>query len=191
MHEHPKGRSPRRRIASLTAALALASAVGMAIAPAAGAAFTAPSTADGPLHTAVGSKPVAAVVVEATTITLEVPTGSVLGNDVTVTALLRTKGGAVLAGEHLSLLLDGNSVRSDKSDATGKVALVIAAKDLTEARAYAVEVTFSGAHGLAASSATATLTILSAAIQIRTVPARCHYPAGSRREVLSRRRIVS
>lgn len=171
MYDHSARKPPRRRIASLTAALALVSAVAMAVAPAAAAAFHQPSAVDGPLPTVVGSRPVAAVVAAATSITLEVPTGSVLGNDVTVTALLRTRSGSVIAGEHLSLLLDGGSVRSDKTDATGKVPLVIPAKDLAEARAYAVEVVFSGAHALAASSATATLTILSAAIQVRTVPA--------------------
>ena len=74
-------------------------------------------------------------------------------------------------GERLSLLLDGNQVRGDKTDPPGRSRSSIAAKDLTEARSYAVEVTFGGARGLAASSATATLTILAAAIQIRTVPA--------------------
>jgi hypothetical protein len=165
MHELSASLSPRRRVASITAAVALACALGMALAPAAAAALSSQPT---PL---ARPKPAAPIVVLATSIKLEVPTGSVLGNDVTVSAALTTQGGAPVAGEHLSLLLDGNQVRSDKTDATGKVPLVIAAKDLNEARAYAVQVTFGGAHGLAASSASATVTILAAAIQIHTIPA--------------------
>jgi hypothetical protein len=165
MHEIAASLSPRRRVASITAAVALACSVAMALAPAAAAALSSQPTPVAKPKTA------APTVALATSIKLEVPTGSVLGNDVTVTAALSLQGGGAVADEHLSLILDGNQVRSDKTDATGKVPLVIAAKDLNEARAYAVQVTFGGAHGRAPSSATATLTILAAAIQIRTVPA--------------------
>lgn len=165
MYEPSASKSPRRRVLSLTAALSLLWAVGMAFGPAAAAAFSA---ARSPV--AAISKANAAVVVLPTEITLEVPTGSVLGNDVTIKAQLRTRGGPIIADERLVLLLDGSQVRSDKTDAAGNVSLVIPAKNLTEARSYAVLVTFGGAHGLAPSSATATLTILAAAIQIRTVP---------------------
>lgn len=164
MREH-LAKSPSRRFGAFGATMALACAIGLAIAPVAGAATLSQQTATSP------STPPAAVVVSATVVTLEVPTGSVLGNDVTVPATLKTKGGQPVVGEHVSLLLDGAGVRSDKTDATGKVPLVIPAKDLNEARAYAVEVVFSGAHALAPSSATATLTILAAAIQIHTIPA--------------------
>ncbi|MGZ6272898.1 MAG: hypothetical protein ACXWM8_01200 [Candidatus Limnocylindrales bacterium] len=165
MHELSASLSPRRRVASITTAVALACSLGMALAPAAAAALSSQ-----PISSA-GPKAAAPIPIVATVIKLEVPTGSVLGNDVTVGASLTTQGGQPIVGEHLSLLLDGNQVRSDKTDATGKVPLVIAAKDVNEARAYAVQVTFGGARGLAASTANATLTILAAGIQFRTVPA--------------------
>ncbi len=165
MHELSASLSPRRRVASITAAVALACSLGLALAPAAAAALSSQ-----PIPLA-GTRAAAPIPIVATVIKLEVPTGSVLGNDVTVGASLTTQGGQPIVGEHLSLLLDGNQVRSDKTDTTGKVPLVIAAKDISEARAYAVQVTFGGARGLAASSANATLTILAAGIQFRTVPA--------------------
>jgi hypothetical protein len=109
-------------------------------------------------------------VVDVPTVTgVEVPTGSVLGSDVSVVAVLPTRTGTPLS-EHVTLNLDGNQVRGDRTDATGKVTLIIPAKYLLEARAYTVQVVFAGAHGLAPSAAQATLTILAAAIQIQTVP---------------------
>ncbi len=162
MYEHSAGKSHRRWVLSLTAALSVFWAVGLAAGPAAAAAISAPSPV-------AKSQPVAAEV-SPTLLTIEVPTGSVLGSDVTVTASLKTTGGAIVADEHLALLLDGSQVRSDKTDAAGNVQLIIPGKYLGEAREYAVDVVFGGTHSLAASSATATLTILAAAIQIKTVP---------------------
>jgi hypothetical protein len=157
----------RKRILSFTAALSIIWALVSAVAPAVSFAATqAPGASGG---TSPGSRPVGAVVVLPTAMTIEVPSGSVIGSDVAVGVLLRTKGGIALS-EHVSLTLDGAAVRSDKTDTTGKVSLVIPAKDLPEARAYSVQVVFAGAHGLAPSTATATLTILSAAIQFDTVP---------------------
>ena len=165
MHKFAASLSPRRRIVSATAALAIVWAIGFSVAPAAAAGLS--------LHAPNGgsARHTAAVPVAPTDVALQVPTGSILGNDVTVTATLRTRAGKVVGGQHLSLLLDGIQVRSDKADANGKLVFVIPARNLVEARAYNVVVTFGGAHGLAASSATATLTILAAAIQIHTVPA--------------------
>jgi hypothetical protein len=115
------------------------------------------------------SRPVDAVIVLPTVLSVEVPSGSVIGSDVAVAALLKTKTGVALS-EHVTLLLDGAQIRSDKTDTTGKVSLVIPAKDLIEARSYAIQVVFAGAHGLAPATTSASLTILSAAIQLDTVP---------------------
>jgi hypothetical protein len=106
----------------------------------------------------------------ATSLSVEIPTGSAIGRDVTITAVLRNRFGQVLVGEHVSLLLDGVAVKSDKTDTQGSVSLAVPGKKLDTARAYAVQVVFAGSHGLAPSSTSATLTILAAAIQIQTVP---------------------
>jgi hypothetical protein len=124
----------------------------------------------------VGAPPVkrpstAATVTLATSLTVETPTGSVIGKDVAITAVLRDRLGHVLPDEHVALALDGTEVRSDKTDATGSLTLTIPGKKLDTARDYAILVTFGGSHGYAPSSKTATLTILAAAIQIQTVPA--------------------
>jgi hypothetical protein len=103
-------------------------------------------------------------------VTVEVPTGSVIGQDVTLVAQLKTKGGQVVAGEHLTLQVDGAPLRADKTDTNGKIQFLIPGKKLSEARTYPIAVIFGGAHGLAASFSNETLTILSAAIQVQTVP---------------------
>ncbi len=107
----------------------------------------------------------------ATSLTVETPTGSVIGKDVAITAVLHYKTGQGLPDERVSLSLDGTEVRSDKTDAQGSVTLIVPGKTLAEARAYAVLVAFNGSHGFAPSTAKATLTVLAAAIQIQTVPA--------------------
>ncbi len=106
----------------------------------------------------------------ATTVTLEVPTGSVLGKAVTVVAVLKDASGNPLGGQHLSLFLEGQEIRSDKTDNNGQISFVILGNKFLQARQYSLGVLFSGTHGLAGSTATDTLTILSAAIQIQTVP---------------------
>jgi hypothetical protein len=110
------------------------------------------------------------VKVVGTNVKVEVPTGSILGKDVTVSATLRNRSGAVLGGQHISLFLDNAELRSDKTDNHGQVAFIIQGKRLNEARAYAIRVVFGGSHGFGASSVDAVLTILSAAIQIQTIP---------------------
>lgn len=163
----------RKRILPISAALAIAWAVASAAAPAVGFAVSqGPGTygsGHGPTIQTAGGGVEHAVVVLPTVMTLEVPSGSVIGSDVAVGVLLRTKSGIALS-EHVVLTLDGQQVRSDKTDTTGKVSLIIPAKDLTEAKSYSIAVAFGGAHGLAPATATGTLTILSAAIQIDTVP---------------------
>jgi hypothetical protein len=106
-----------------------------------------------------------------TSLSLAIPTGSPLGNDVSVTASLKDASGRPIAGQHLALMLDGVQLKSDDSDPTGHVAFSIPGKKLNQAGGYAVEATFSGSHGYSASAANATLTVVAAAIQIRTVPA--------------------
>ena len=106
-----------------------------------------------------------------TSLSLAIPTGSPLGNDVAVTASLKDASGRPIAGQHLALMLDGVQLKSDDSDPTGHVAFSIPGKKLNQAGGYAVEATFSGSHGYSASAANATLTVVAAAIQIRTVPA--------------------
>jgi hypothetical protein len=106
-----------------------------------------------------------------TSLSLAIPTGSPLGNDVAVTASLKDAAGHPMPGQHLALTLDGVQLKSDDSDPTGHVAFSIPGKKLNQAGGYAVQATFSGSHGYSASAANATLTIVAAAIQIRTVPA--------------------
>jgi hypothetical protein len=157
----------RRRLAALTTAFSVAWALALALAPAPLAAFNAPS---GPPAQPVLQVRGATIPVLSTAVTVEVPTGSVIGQDVTLVAQLNTHAGQVIAGEHLTLEVDGAPLRADKTDVQGKIQFLIPGKKLSEARDYPIVVIFSGAHGLAASYANATLTILAAAIQIQTVP---------------------
>jgi hypothetical protein len=160
----------RKRILSITAAFSILWAIATAAAPAVSlGAATTPGGSTGP-GPGPGGKLLATVPLLPTILTIEVPSGSVIGSDVAIGVLLRTKTGIALS-EHVSLSLDGAQVRSDKTDTTGKVSLVIPAKDLIEARAYAIQVVFAGARGLAPATANGTLTVLAAAIQFDTVPA--------------------
>jgi hypothetical protein len=146
------------------AVLATAAAVGLAAAPAVCAA-----SVSAPGSTGVERDPTAAAAV-ATSIALTVPSDGVIGRDTTVTATLRDRSGQPVVDERVSLTLDGNQVRSAKTDTQGNASLVVPGKSLSEARDYKVVASFSGTHGLAPSSTIATLTILEAAIQIQTVP---------------------
>ena len=105
-----------------------------------------------------------------TTISIELPSASVLGAPVTVVAVLKDSKGAAVAGKHLSLFLDTQSLTGAQTDASGRASFVIPAKNLTLASSYAVGILFSGAHGLGGSVAAANMSVLDAAIQIRTVP---------------------
>lgn len=163
MNELSRRLPVRRRRTSLAAAIAVAVIVLMALAPA-----VAASPIGAGLQTqaarAAAARPVA------TAVKVVVPTGGVLGSDVTVVATLRNRSGAVLANQHLSLYLDNVSLRSDKTDAHGSVSFIIPGKKLNVARSYAVRVAFAGSHGYSASAVDAALTILAAAVQIHTVP---------------------
>jgi hypothetical protein len=152
----------RRMVGSLAATTALLAVVFMTLAPAVAAA--------GGGGKAVHPARAAAAAKTGTSIKIEVPTGTIIGKDVTVIAVLRSRSGAPLAGEHLSLWVDNASLRSDKTDAQGSISFVIPGKKLGEARDYPIRVVYSGSHTLLASSATDTLTVLEAAIQIQTVP---------------------
>jgi hypothetical protein len=167
MYSLSKRLPSRRRLATLAAAFSLAGAVVLALAPAALAAFSPPPA---PPVQPVLQVRAATIPTLATAVTVEVPTGSVIGQDVTVLAQLKTQAGQVLAGEHITLQVDGAPLRTDKTDAQGKIQFVVQGKKLNEARAFPIVVVFGGSHGLAASYANSTLTILSAAIQIQTVP---------------------
>lgn len=105
-----------------------------------------------------------------TSLSLALPTGSALGQDVAVTAILNDGSGRPIAGQHLALMLDGVPLKSDSSNPNGQVAFSIPGKKLDQAGTYAVQATFPGSHGYAASAANATLTVEAAAIQIVTVP---------------------
>jgi hypothetical protein len=106
----------------------------------------------------------------ATVITAEVPTGSILGKNVVVGAILKDRAGNRLAGEHLALFIEGVQLQSQSTDAQGLASFAILGKRLDQARAYRLTVVFSGSHGFAASTVNVNLTILAAAIQIQTVP---------------------
>jgi hypothetical protein len=166
MYPLPKRLPSRRRLATLATGFSVAWAVALALAPASLAAFNSLAVPGQP-HIQVRA---AAIPVLSTAVTVEVPTGSVIGQDVTLVAQLKTHGGQVIAGEHLTLQVDGAPLRADKTDTQGKIQFVIPGKKLSEARDYPIVVVFAGAHGLAASDSSETLTILSAAIQIQTVP---------------------
>jgi hypothetical protein len=105
-----------------------------------------------------------------TLVSLQIPTGSVVGRDVIVVAVLRDANGGLLAGQHLTFYLDGTAFRSDKTDANGRVSFTILGKVLAQARVYQVGVLFAGSHGYSGSSLADKLTILNAAIQVVTVP---------------------
>jgi hypothetical protein len=153
----------KRRIASLAAMWALVAVVAMAMAP------TSLATAGG---SGRSTRPITAAKVQpiATRVTVDVPSGSAIGKDVTVTASLRNRAGAPLGGQHVSLFLDNTELRSDRTDNQGSITFVIQGKKLDEARAYAVRVVYGGSHGFLPSAVDATLTILSASIQIQTIP---------------------
>jgi len=112
----------------------------------------------------------AATVPVASVLTAEVPTGSVLGKNVIVGAILKDRSGAPLAGEHLTLFIEGTQLQSQATDAQGVASFTILGKRLDQARDYRLTVVFSGTHGFAPSTVNVTLTILAAAIQIQTVP---------------------
>ena len=186
MRPNPKGTPSRlRRSASLLAVLAM-SLVALSIGvPAAMAApnpvAPAPAVAaqPAPLPTSTPTptptipplpKPTVTKGV-ATQISLEVPTGGIIGKDVTVVAVLRDRAGGRIAGEHLGLFLDGAQIHSAITDSHGTISFTILGKKLEQARAYEVGILFGGSHGWAGSTTRATLTILNAAIQIVTVPA--------------------
>jgi hypothetical protein len=105
-----------------------------------------------------------------TSVSLSIPTGSPLGSDVTVTATIKDTSGRRLAGQRLAIWLEAAQLKTDVSNAAGQVAFLIPGRKLDQARAYAVEAVFSGSHGYLASSATSTLSVIMAAIEIRTVP---------------------
>ena len=102
--------------------------------------------------------------------TLQVPSGGVIGQDVTVVATLKTTGGAPLANQHLTLSLDNVQIKSDRTDAHGSLSIVISGKKLAVAKTYALVVSFPGTHLYLPSSASAKLNVLTAGIQIQTVP---------------------
>jgi hypothetical protein len=166
MYQPPKRLPSRRRLATLATGCSVAWAVALAMAPASLAAFTPPAA---PVQPVLQVR-AATIPTLTTEVTVEVPTGSVIGQDVTLVAALKTKAGQVIAGEHLTLEVDGAPLRADKTDAQGKIQFLIPGKKLIEARDYPIVVIFGGAHGLAASFTNETLSILSAAIQIQTVP---------------------
>ena len=168
MYSLPKRLTSRRKLTVLVSGLSVVWAVALALAPVSLAAFHAPQAA--PVAPALQVR-AATTPTLATDVTVEVPTGSVIGQDVNLVAQLKTRAGQVIAGEHLTLQVDGAPLRADKTDAQGKIQFLIPGKKLSEARDYPIVVIFGGAHALTASFANATLTILAAAIQIQTVPA--------------------
>jgi hypothetical protein len=106
-----------------------------------------------------------------TSVSLSIPTGSPLGADVTVGAVLKDAAGRAVFGQRIALMLDGTQIKSDDTGPGGLVSFLIPGHKLDQARAYTVQAVFSGSHGYLASAVTSTLTVLSAAIEIRTVPA--------------------
>jgi hypothetical protein len=108
---------------------------------------------------------------KSTAISLSVPSGSQLGQDVTVTEAIADSSGSPLAGQHLALMLDGSQLNGDLSDAGGHVSYSISGKRFKQAGAYVVQANFSGSPGYASSTAQETLTVIPAAIQIQTLPA--------------------
>jgi hypothetical protein len=105
-----------------------------------------------------------------TGITLQIPTGGEIGQDVNVVATLRDAYGHRLADERLALFLDGGQIKSADTGSGGQVEFTIPGHKLDTARGYAVMVSFSGTHGYLASSTQSTLTVLAAAVQIVSVP---------------------
>ena len=168
MYSLSKRLPSRRRLATvLVSGFSVAWALALALAPASLASFS--PLAAPPVHPVLQVR-AATTPTLTTAVTVEVPTGSVIGQDVTLAAQLKTRAGQVVAGEHLTLQIDGAPLRTDKTDAQGKIQFVIPGKKLSEARDYPIVVIFGGSRGLTASFANATLTILAAAIQIQTVP---------------------
>jgi hypothetical protein len=146
---HHNGSRARRIVAALTLAAVLVSALGVAIAPQAYAAKVNPV---------------------ATAVTAEVPTGSVLGKNVLVGAILKDRFGNRLAGEHVTLFMEGNQLQSQATDAHGSATFTIEGKRLPQAGPYRLTVVYSGSHLYLASTVNVTLTVLAAAIQVQTVP---------------------
>jgi hypothetical protein len=133
-------------------------------------AFPTPRPSGAPIpRTTTRTQPPAASQIS-TQVSLQIPTGSVVGRDVVVVAVLKDSTGALVPGEHLTFYLDGHVIRSDKTDANGRVSFTISGKVLVQARLYQVGVLYAGSHGYAGSTVSDKLTILSAAIQVVTVP---------------------
>ena len=131
----------------------------------------APTPVPTPVATPIPPLPKPAVTGGLTTrVSVEIPTGSVIGKDVVVVAILKDRFGTPVPSQHLSLFLDGQEIHSALTDTNGQVSFTVQGKKLEQARNYAVGVLFGGSHGWAGSTAKDTLTILTAAIQIVTVP---------------------
>jgi hypothetical protein len=86
-------------------------------------------------------------------------------------AILKDEKGAPVSAKHLSFFLDLQPLSGAQTDISGRATIVIPAKDLILASTYDVGAEFSGAHGFGGSTASANMSVLDAAIQIRTVPA--------------------
>jgi hypothetical protein len=168
MYERLPNLPARHKLPAAATLAALAAAVAMALAP------LAPAAAIGGAAGRAGSRSVDAVALAVaktpTRISVSVPTGISLGQDVTVTATLKTSRGAPLANEHVALFLDGTEIKSDRTDAQGGLSFVIVGRKLSQARAYSVQAVYTGSHLYGPSSATASMTVLAAAIQVQTVP---------------------
>ncbi len=106
----------------------------------------------------------------ATRLFLEIPNESVIANDVSIVAVLRTRTGAALSNQRLALYLDGVAVRSTRTDTRGTATLIAPGARLKEAGTHSIAVLFTGSHGYAGTRATAALKIIAAAIQIVAVP---------------------
>jgi hypothetical protein len=110
------------------------------------------------------------IVPQRTSVSLALPSDSPLGSDITVSATLKNASGKPMTGEHLALWLEDAQLKTEVTDATGTATFTISGRKLDQARTYAVRAVYSGSHGYLASLANSVLTIITAAIEIRTVP---------------------
>ncbi len=105
-----------------------------------------------------------------TRLIMQLPTGTEVGQDVSVNVDLKDGYGNNVPGQHVSFLLDGQQLQTQLTNATGQATFGITGKKLNQAGPYTAQAVFRGSHGYGASSVSATMTVLLAAIQIQTVP---------------------
>ena len=105
----------------------------------------------------------------ATSMTIQAPSETEVGQDTAVTATLRSRG-RPLPGAYVVINVQGSQLKSGLTDAGGRFVYAIPGRKLASQGQYLIQAEYMGAHLLAPSSAQATMNVVPAAIQVQSVP---------------------